>query len=196
MVITEFDTGERTDLALAVRSRHRQMAFDAELDRSGVERLAILKLNARTQFEDETFVSVGPPPFGRELRNNFEFGADIDELVAERGEDDAADKSAAERGIENIRVLGQPDTEGLRGGHFRTRDQSRPDDQACRHQASPIGPALTLPNARVHRRPLPFTGDTNTRSTRRPSILTTSKRHSPAEMRSASIGTRLRRAIK
>src|SRR5437764_4910271 len=42
-----------------------------------------------------------------------------------------------------------------------------------------------------HRRVLIFIGDTNTRSTRRPSILTTSNRQSPEVMRSASIGTRL-----
>ena len=58
------------------------------------------------------------------------------------------------------------------------------------------GKGLPAQVCRHHRRLLPLTGVTSTRSTRRPSILTTSKRQSPAVMRSASIGTRLRRAIR
>src|SRR5580700_11963524 len=116
------------------------MPLEAELYRGGVHWLAIVKLDRRTQLDDETFIVVDPLPLGRELRDDVELRADIDELVAERGEDDAADIGARQRGVEDVGVLGKPDPQcRLRrcgGGEQADRQQSRCRNDALRRHSS------------------------------------------------------------
>jgi hypothetical protein len=80
MVVDDLNAGDRADLAFSVGARHCQMAFDVEFDRGGVEGLPVLEFHPRPELEDEHFMAVRPLPFGRQLRRNFQFGADIDEL--------------------------------------------------------------------------------------------------------------------
>ena len=47
----------------------------------------------------------------RELGHDAELDVDVEELVAQRGEDDAPDIGAGERRIEHIRILGEPDAQ-------------------------------------------------------------------------------------
>ena len=49
VVIDDFDTADRTDIARDSRAGHRQMALDIILHRSRVEGLAVVELDARTQ---------------------------------------------------------------------------------------------------------------------------------------------------
>ena len=74
------------------------MALDVEFDRRRVELLAVLKLDAAAQLHDQGLVAVGPAPLGGELRDDGQLAVDIDELVAQRGKNDAADGDRARVG--------------------------------------------------------------------------------------------------
>ena len=54
----------------------------------------------------------------------FELLVDVEQLVAQRGEHDAADEAAGQRRIEHVGILGQADAQGLR------MDGGR-DEHAC-----------------------------------------------------------------
>jgi len=45
-----------------------------------------------------------------------ELGRDVDELDAQRGEDNAADKGVRQGRIEHVRIFGQPDAQRPRAG--------------------------------------------------------------------------------
>ncbi len=121
VIVDDLDRFEGADLGLAVRARQGEVALDAELDRGRVHRLAVLELDALAQRHHQALIVVDPMPFGRELRDDLQIGADIDELVAHRDEDDAADKRARERRVENVGVFGETDAQrrlrrrGVRG---------------------------------------------------------------------------------
>jgi hypothetical protein len=100
VVVDDLDRFDRADLGFAVGSRHRQVAFDVELDRSGVHWLAVLQFDALAQRHHHALVVVDPMPNGRELPDDLEVGVIVDELVAHRGEDDAADRCARGSGRE------------------------------------------------------------------------------------------------
>jgi len=94
------------------------MAFDVEAHRLGVERLAVVELDARAQPDHDRAATRGPLVTGGELRHDLEIGGDVEELVAERGEDQAADVGAADRRVEGVGIVVQPDPQhGLGGGH-------------------------------------------------------------------------------
>ena len=116
------------------------MALEAEFDRGGVHRLAVLKLDALAQLHDEALVVVDPLPLGRELRHDVELGADVDELVAERGEDDAADIGARQGRVEDVGVFGEPDPQRRlrrsRAGAEAPRSAAPPPKCVCIIQSS------------------------------------------------------------
>ena len=89
------------------------MTLDTEFDGGGVERFAILKLDAGAQLKHQAFVAVGPIPLGRELRHETEFGVDIDQFVAQCGKDDATGEGPGHGRVEHVGVVGQPDTQDL-----------------------------------------------------------------------------------
>ena len=109
MIIDDLDGLHGADLGLAVRAGQVQMALDVEFDRGGVELLAVLERDAPAQLHDQGFVAVGPGPLGRELRDDGQIAVDIDELVAQRGKNDAADircapgSGRADRGLRPAR---------------------------------------------------------------------------------------------
>ena len=81
----------------------------------GVERLAVVEFDAGPEL-DRHFLAVGGGLVRqRKLRHDVELLVDVEQLVAERGEHDAADIGACQRRIENVGVFGQPDAQrGLR----------------------------------------------------------------------------------
>ena len=109
VVVDDLDRFERADLALAVRARQGEVALETKLHRLGVQRLAIVKLDALTQLHRHGLVVVAEFPLRRQHRHDAELGVDIDELVAERSEDDAADIGARQGRVEDVGVLGKAD---------------------------------------------------------------------------------------
>ena len=138
VVVDDLERLDRADLGLAVRAGQLQVALDAELDRGGVERLAVLELDALAQLDDEALVAVDPFPLGRELRDDVELGADIDELVAERGEDDAADIGARQRRVQQVGVFGEPDPQRLRAAPPASRKMTRRSPESVVSYQPPV----------------------------------------------------------
>ena len=142
VVVDDLDPAHGTDFALAVRARHVEVALDAELDGSGVERFAILKLDALPQFQNKSLTAVDPLPLGGELRRDIELRSDIDELVAHRGEYDPPGVSARQGGIEHIRVVGESDAQHPGGSWARiNRGESGRDQEQCGGKESRHGHA-------------------------------------------------------
>ena len=83
-----------------------------ELCRLGVERLAVVEFDVRAQLDDERFAVVQGLVRQRQLRHEIELLVDVEQLVAERREDDAADIGAREGRVEHVRVLGEADAQG------------------------------------------------------------------------------------
>ena len=128
----------RGEFRLAERGRHRQVAFEREFRGLRVERLAVMEFHARPQLDGDLLAVGGGLVRQRKLRHDVELLVDVEQLVAERGEHDAADIGARERRIENVRILGEADAQrglGLNGrlerqqqsrrGHCQTQDFHR-----------------------------------------------------------------------
>src|SRR6185503_20203676 len=62
----------------------------------------------------ERLVVCRPFVRGRKLRNDVQLLVDVEQLVAERREYDAADERARKRGIEHIGIFGKTDAQRLR----------------------------------------------------------------------------------
>ena len=89
---------DRVDLALSVASLHRQMTLKRILHRRRVQHLAILKLHAGAQVDDQCPV-IGPLVAGGELRYDFQLLVDVEQLVAQPGKHDAPDIGGCQRRI-------------------------------------------------------------------------------------------------
>ena len=111
------------------------MAVEAVLGGRGVERLAVMELHARPELDGDG-LAVGRGLLAeRQLRHDVELVVDVEQLVAQRGEDDAADIGARERRIEHVGILGQPDAQvGLR----RSRADRGDREQQRQRQAAEI----------------------------------------------------------
>ena len=134
VIVDDVDRGDGADLGLAVRTGQRQVAFEAEFHRRRIERLAVMELHPRADFHHQALVAVHPLPLGSELRHDVEFGADIDELVAQGRKDDAGDVGARQGRVEQIGVLGEPDPQGLRRLRRRAGEDCREHQPEARHQ--------------------------------------------------------------
>lgn len=113
-LIDDVDPGHRSELAAAIRSGHVLVPLDVVLDRRRVEFLAVVKGHALTQVDRQRLVIGRPFVAGGELRHDGKLVIDVEELVAERRKDDAADECPGQRGVQNIRVFGEPDAQCLR----------------------------------------------------------------------------------
>ena len=60
--------------------------------------------------------SSAPAPLGGEFGRELQVGRDVDELVAQRREHDAADEGARAVRVEHVGIFVQADAQGLRGG--------------------------------------------------------------------------------
>src|SRR5581483_9926735 len=77
--------------------------------RRGVERLAVVKLHARPELDGDG-LAVGRRLLAeRELRDDVALLVDVEQLVANRGEDDARGVEARGRGIERVGVVAEAD---------------------------------------------------------------------------------------
>ena len=122
--IDHLDAVERGKLGLAERGRQREVPVEREFRGLGIERLAVVELDARPQL-DRHLLAVGGGLMGqRELRHEVELLVDVEQLVAERGEHDAPDIGARRGRVENVRILGKADAQrGLRV-HAASNDSS------------------------------------------------------------------------
>ena len=125
-----------------------------ELRRLGVERLAVVELDVRAQLDRHRLAVVGGLVGQRELRHDVELLVDVEELVAERREDDASDIGAGERRVEHVGILGKPDAQRrLRarqsdGGRERRGREER-GGEASSHVPLPVlFPNCVIPEAR------------------------------------------------
>ena len=118
-VIQHIDAGNRRQFAAAVRAGQVLVALDIEFDRRGIEFLAVVEGHALAQLQGQGLVVRRPGIGSRQLRHDVELVVDIEQLVAQRGEHDAADEAACHGRIEDIGVFGQADAQGLclRAGH-------------------------------------------------------------------------------
>ena len=114
-LVDDLDLVDLRDLRPAERALHRQVPVEAELRRLGVERLAVVELHALAQLDGDRLAVAGDLVRSRELGHEVELLVDVEQLVADRREDDAADVGARERRVEDVRVFGEADAErGLR----------------------------------------------------------------------------------
>ena len=94
--IDHLDLVDRGELGLAERALHGHVALERELRGFGVERLAVMEFHAGRSLM-VTVLAVGRGLVReRELRHDVELLVDVEQLVAERGEHDAADIGAAD----------------------------------------------------------------------------------------------------
>ncbi len=104
------------------------MPLDAVFDGLGVQLLAVMEDDALAELEGQVKIVRRPAPLGRQLGNQLQILVDVDELVAEAGEDDAADEGARDGRIEDVGILGQADAQirlSQRGSLKRKRGHSR-----------------------------------------------------------------------
>ena len=131
------------DLGLAERALHGEVAVEAVLGGLRVERLAVMELHAGPQLDrDRLAVGRGLVAEG-ELRHDVQLLVDVEQLVAERGEDDAADIGARQRRVEHVGILGEADAQvGLRERHVprqrgeRERQRKTPVSSCCPPRSS------------------------------------------------------------
>ena len=110
------------------------MALEAEFHRGGVELFAVMKHHAGAELDRQRLV-VGRPLVGsRELRDDGQLFVDIEQLVAQRGENDAADEASRQGRIEHIGIFGETDTQRLRMRCYRKKNQRHADGEP--HQNS------------------------------------------------------------
>ncbi|MGY4373895.1 hypothetical protein ACVWZ3_001534 [Bradyrhizobium sp. i1.3.6] len=125
--IDHLDMVDAGKLRLPERGRQRHVTLDRELCGFGVQRFAVMEFDVRPEL-DRHLLAVGRSLVGqRELRHDVELLVDVEQLVAEGGEDDAADIGAADAGIEDIGVFGDADAKrGLSLGCARERTSAQP----------------------------------------------------------------------
>jgi hypothetical protein len=118
------------------------VTLDVEAYRLRVEGLAVVKLDPRPQLQDDRAL-VGPPfVAGGELGHDLEIGGDVEELVAESGEDETAGIGPADGWVERVGIVVESDAQdtlrgGGVGGEHHDRDQR---EQAARpaHERSSL----------------------------------------------------------
>ena len=111
--IHHFDMIDAVDLAFTEATRHGQVTLERCLYRRRVQFLSILKQHVGAQMQDQR-LGVGPLMTGGELRHDLQFRVDVEQLVAQAGENDTPDVGAGQRQIQNVGILPQCDAQGLR----------------------------------------------------------------------------------
>src|SRR5713101_3535095 len=126
-VVERVNALDLADLGLPEGARRVQMPLDVEAHGLGVHRLAVLELDAGAQLDDDREAVGRPLVAGGELRNDLEIRGDVEELVAEAGEDQAARVGSADRRVERVGVVVQPDAQDALGP-----GRPRYEQQRCR----------------------------------------------------------------
>src|SRR5215831_8288269 len=110
-VVDDVHALDLADLRLAEGAGRVEMTLDVEAHRLRVERLPVVELHARPQLEDDGALVGSPLVAGGELGNDLEIGGDVEELVAQRGEDEPAGVGAADGRIERVGVIVESDAQ-------------------------------------------------------------------------------------
>src|SRR5262245_42114878 len=142
--IHHLDRIDRADVGLAERALQVEMTVEAVLGRRRVERFAVLELHAGPELDGHGLAVGRGRVAERQLRHDVELVVDVEQLVADRGEDDAPDIGAAERRIEHVGILGQPDAQiGLRAGTERGAAQQQQGQSRMAKQCDHESPTQT-----------------------------------------------------
>ena len=109
--VGDLDLVDLRKLRLAQRALRRHVAVERELHGFGVERFAVLEFHVRPQLDGD-----GLPVFRRlmrerELRHDVEIAVDVEQLVAQRGEHDAADVRTRRGWIEIVGIFRETDAQ-------------------------------------------------------------------------------------
>ncbi len=119
--IDDLDRRHLLQLGLALGFGRGLVALDIGLDGGGVELGAVVKENARPQLHRQRQFVRRPRPLGGEKRCVGKVAVDVDQLVAQPGEDHPADEADALGGIERVGILLQRDAQ--RAGRGRGADE-------------------------------------------------------------------------
>ena len=104
------------ELGLAERALHVEVAIEAVFGRLRVEGFAVMELHAGAELDGDR-LAVGRSLVAEgELRHDGELLVDVEQLVADRGEDDAGGIGAGKRRIEHVGIIAQPDAQVALGG--------------------------------------------------------------------------------
>jgi hypothetical protein len=113
-------------------------AIEIGLHRGGVDGRAVMEGGTLAQLHGQHGAVLVPIPLGCDLRHDLEPLADVDQLVAERGEDDAPDEGARPVRVEHVRVFLEADAEFLGDGPGRRQDcAGKQRCKKCFHVSSP-----------------------------------------------------------
>ena len=129
--IDDVDRVDVIQLASATGPLHLPVPVERELHRLGGHRRAVVELHARAKLDRDGLAGVGEGrQLRRELREDLEALVDLVELLAHVLEDDAPDVRAGQGGVQDVRILVQPDHEGLllrlgRSGRHEGAQQDR-----------------------------------------------------------------------
>jgi hypothetical protein len=94
-----------------------------------------VKRDAVAQLDFQRFVVCRPLMGGGQLRHDVQLFIQVEKLIAEAGKHDAADERARHRGVEDVGIFRQADSQGLRidkGG-----EQGKPQSQNPFHDEPP-----------------------------------------------------------
>ena len=115
--VGDLDALDGGELGLAERALHVEMPFEAVLGGFGIERLAVMEFHAGTQLDGDRLAVGRGLAAERQLRHDVRLLVDVEQLVADRGEDDSRGVEARQGGIHGVRVVAQPDAQmGLGAG--------------------------------------------------------------------------------
>ncbi|CPP92888.1 Uncharacterised protein [Bordetella pertussis] len=141
--IGRLDFLDRGQFALAHAVLQRHGAPQVGARRGGVELAAVVELDIGAQLECQRLVVLAEAPRLRQLRHELQLLVDVDQLVAQRGEDNAAHIGAGAVRIEHVRVFLQADAQVLRqGGAARAGQHGRAHHHA---QALGLGHVVDFP---------------------------------------------------
>ncbi|CUJ99094.1 Uncharacterised protein [Achromobacter xylosoxidans] len=140
--VGRLDFLDRGQLALAQAVGQRHGAFQVGLGGGGVELAAVMEQRVFAQLEGQHLVVRVERPRGGQLRHEVQLGIDVHQLVAQRGEDDAADVGAGAVRVQHVRIFLQADADvlGARGaGGQRQHAGAEGHGQAFHCVYSPCG---------------------------------------------------------
>ena len=131
--IGDLDLVDLRQLGPTERALHRHVPVERELRRFGVERLAVVEFHAWPQLDGDGLAVFRGRVRERELRHDVEIGVDVEQLVAHRGEHDAAHIGARGGRIEIVGILRETDAQmALReGGRKRHGGGQQGAEQDC-----------------------------------------------------------------
>ena len=123
--IDHVDAVDQRQLGLAERAPHGEVAVEAVLGGLGVERLAVVEVDAGPELDGQR-LAVGRGLVAEpELRDDVQLVVDVEQLVADRGEDDARGIGARQARIERVRIVADADAQmRLRGDRQARREKA------------------------------------------------------------------------